>query len=145
MAYSEHLISSMEDIPALFATFAESVGWIVGSTSDGLATVRHPTLPNAAEFAIYAIIAGLSHDLVVTRVDTTPTQTAYECRTRSPILGHPAATRIPSKLYLFGNLVPEPFLIATVEYGFNLYRHVYVGNMEKLGSYDGGEVFSASN
>ena len=68
----------------------------------------------------------------------------------SPRLG--PATRFapiipkPTKLWCFGN---EPDELAqwmgfVVEYGFNQYRHIYIGSMDRAGIYSGGDAISAS-
>lgn len=48
----------------------------------------------------------------------------------------------PSKLHLFGNLDPEPFVAAVVEFGDGFFRHLYLGHLQKFGDYTGGEVVS---
>src|SRR5690606_35716827 len=51
----------------------------------------------------------------------------------------------PTKLFLISMLTPEPYLAIVVEYGYNSYRHLYLGNMEKVGNYSGGEIIGGAS
>jgi hypothetical protein len=55
------------------------------------------------------------------------------------------ASQAPTKMHLFCGLLPVPFIAAVVEYAPGFYRHLYLGHMEKLGNYGGGEVVCGSN
>lgn len=148
MAYQEFSINSLNDIPALVSSFAAGVGWIVSGTAEQ-PILQNPNyqgtgLPGGLSFRLRAAISGLNHDLI------------WECTTavarglaivRSPILATEAAPTVgvaqtPTKVFLISMLAPEPYLVIVIEYGYNSYRHLYLGNMEKIGAYSGGEVIS---
>ena len=48
----------------------------------------------------------------------------------------------PTKVHLFGALTPEPYLAAVIEFGYNQYRHLYLGHTVKASGFTGGEVIS---
>lgn len=52
----------------------------------------------------------------------------------------------PTKLWCFGNEPDElaQWLGFVVEYGFNQYRHIYIGSLDRAGQYVGGDAISAS-
>jgi hypothetical protein len=139
--YQEIAVSSVADIPAAIASFANTVGWTVS----GLNLTR----PGGGDqFTLFHTIAGTNNQLkdvgVMRAADNT-----HKAYCRSPRLngssGDLPFVPNPSKIHCIGGLTPEPYIGVVIEFGFNLYRHLYIGNMEKLGSYTGGEVFSASN
>jgi len=138
LAYQESSITSLSQIPALVATFAATNGWTVTGVSSS------PVLTRAGggiSFQLAASVSGADHTL-------TWTQGGENARIISPRLngtsGTPA-TSIPSKVHLFADDSPEPFMAIVVEYGFNSYRHLYLGNMVKAGGYTGGEVVGSAN
>lgn len=142
MAYTESAISAITDAPALIRSFASSAGWTV----DGSGNITRPG--GGQSFSVGANYNGPNNqngDLYFIRNDDT-TKIAYA---RGPRLNGVSANApfvpAPTKLHCIGGTVPEAYLGVVVEYGFNLYRHLYLGNMVKLGSYTGGEVFSANN
>lgn len=139
--YQQFAVAAVTDVPAVIATFAQSIGWTIPAAN----TVQRPG--GGEQFAISASITGagtsLRHRVFVTRVSNP----AHRVFTESPMLNGSAAGPAipsPSKLHMIGGLLPEPYIAAVIEYGFNLYRHIYIGNMEKLGAYSGGEVISAN-
>lgn len=146
MAYAVHAITSITEIPALWAAFAASAGFIVDNSVPSAPTIKHPGYAGGLPFRMQTSISGLNHDI---RVDSATVVTNVSV-TRSPILNPTlttggAAAVLPTKVHFIGDTTGEPFLATVVEYGFNLYRHVYVGYMEKSSSYSGGEVISGSN
>lgn len=139
--YQEIAVTSVTDIPALVASFASSAGWSVAGTV--------LTRPGGGEsFTLGSSITGTNNqekDVKITRnADTTKLAFA-----RSPRLngtsGDLPFVPSPSKVHCIGGTDPEAYLGIVIEYGFNLYRHLYVGNMEKIGSYTGGEIITGSN
>lgn len=50
----------------------------------------------------------------------------------------------PTRLHIFGGVSGEPYIGVAIEFTPGLYRHLYFGYMEKLGSYGGGEIVSGS-
>lgn len=148
MAYQEYSINAITDIPAIVSAFASSLGWNVPDTN----TLRHPNYegagPGGLAFTLTADIDGLNHSLRWTCV--TPPYNTKSAVLRSPIFSTAAApnvgvTQTPTKLFLISRLDPEPYIAIVVEYGYNLYRHLYFGFMEKIGNYTGGEVIASSN
>lgn len=146
MAYAEHNISSLTEVPALVEAFATTVGWDVASGP----ILRHPDYegggPGGIAFSLAANISGLNHTLTWSSSNPIVLSSAVMY---SPILVTNAApdtpvTQTPTRLFLVGRLDPEPYLAIAVEYGPNLFRHLYLGFMEKIGAYAGGEVISGS-
>lgn len=152
MAYSEYLITSISEIPALVHAFATSLGFSVGGTTAN-PELRHPNYmgagPGGMTFRMSVVTSGAAHDLLWQATASIAGQ-APTARIRSPIFATNAAptvalTQNPTKLHLMGMLSPEPYIAAVVEYGYNLYRHLYLGFMEKIGDYEGGEVLGSQN
>lgn len=137
MAYQQSTISAITDIPALVAAFAASHGWTV----DG-STLQRGDDPTAAVFTLAANITGSDHTLTVTASG------APSCVLRSPKLRGTAGSPevpLPTSLHIFADSDPEPFIAIVVQYDYNQYRHLYIGNLVKYGDYVGGECVSAAN
>lgn len=142
MAYSEQTATVITDIPALISAFAEARGW----TRSGN-TITRPG--GGRSFTISATIGGTNnreHRLFV----TDNAAAARRCWTQLPwvdgVSGNPFVL-VPTKVHLFGNDDPwdeEPWIAAVIECGYNHYRHVYIGNIAKLGNYTGGEIICAN-
>lgn len=148
MAFSEHLITSLADIPPLVHSFATTLGMNVAGTT-GNPVVRHPTDPAALSFRLSTTSAGVVNELIWTSTTAVGAYTPGS-RIRSPIFATDVAPTVgvasaPTKVFLIGMLSPEPYIAIVIEYGFNLYRHLYLGFMEKIGAYTGGEVVSSQN
>jgi hypothetical protein len=145
--YSSVSVSSILDIPAEIGTFADAVGWTTDLTLPNEPILTHPSLPGAIPFKVRALISGTNnqnHDVIVESANPIVTNTAV---LRSPRLAGSSnnpTVPLPTTIHLFGSLTPEPFIACVVEYNTNLFRHLYIGNMEKIGAYDGGEVICAS-
>lgn len=152
MAYSEHLISFMTDIPPLVHAFASSLGFDVsGTTAEPI--IRHPNFegagPGGTAFKCYSLTSGNSRD-VIWESQSTIGGIVPRARIRAPILATSTAPTTPviqhpTKVFLIGMLTPEPYLAIVTEHGYNLHRHLYMGFMEKIGNYSGGEVISSQN
>lgn len=142
MAYQESVVSSMGEIPELVATFAATAGWTVTGTAASPILTRPG---GGLSFQLTDSVSGNDHILAWTQ--TGGSQATTNARVISPKLngtsGSPVVS-IPSKVHLFGDTEPEPFLVIVIEYGFNSYRHLYLGNMVKAGAYTGGEVISGA-
>lgn len=136
MAYQQIFVTSIMDIPAVVATFAAQNGWTVSGQK-----FRHGS---GVEFTLAAQINGFDHQLFWSSTDPRVTSKAY---IQSPKLKGTEAVpdvSIPSSVHLFADMDPEPHLVIVVEYGFNSYRHLYLGYLEKFGFENGGEVISAT-
>lgn len=147
MALEEHIITSLSEIPSLVEAFATSVGWDVTSGP----VIRHPDYagsgPGGIAFSLTSASAGLERDLIWSSSGGIATSRAL---IRAPILSartSPFTSYVlsPSRVFLISMLTPEPYIAIVVEFGPNQYRHLYLGFMEKIGDYEGGEVVSACN
>lgn len=142
MAYSEQTVTSVLDIPAIAVAFAGARGWTTSGT-----TITRPG--GGRSFNISAAITGTNsreHRVLVT--DTLDSTRA--CWSQMPWVNGTAGNPFvltPTKVHLFGNDTPwseEPWLAIVIECGFNHYRHIYIGNVVKIGEYTGGEIISAN-
>lgn len=144
--FQEYNIAAMSEVPALIGSFAASVGWTVaGAANTPIITTPGGSLPFTVSYATRGSGASLRQTV---RVDNTAN--AYAAVTSAPRRRNGAnSTSVPvqvapTKLIMIGGLLPQPYLVAVIAFGFNLYRHLYIGNMEKMGNYTGGEVIAGS-
>lgn len=138
MAYSQVSVSAITDIPAAVATFAAANGWTVSG--------QNYKYGSGVEFTLSATISGYDHELKWTA--TSDVRVTSAAKIRSPKLNGTASVpsvSIPSSVHLFTSSTPAPFLAIVVEYGFNSYRHLYLGYLQKHGSFTGGEVLGATH
>ena len=137
--YSTHLISSMLDIPPLVADFAYALGLDVDESNPDqpIISFLDPTQP--AAFRVRATASGSYHYLYA-EPENTP-DFAASCWTASPFID--SVTLAPTNLHLIGGMAPVPWFAIVIQFGANNFRHMYIGNMEKLGNYTGGEVISS--
>lgn len=149
MPYEQHNIAAITDIPALVGAFADSLGFDVDDTTPTQPIVTHPTYMDALSFQMVASIGGTNNQEHRLRWDplSGPSGAAPASIYSPRLNGTTANPSVPSptKVHLFGDLTPEPYIIVTVEYAFNWYRHLYYGYLEKIGDFEGGEVISAGN
>jgi hypothetical protein len=126
--YQEFNVSLMSQVPGVITGFATSNGITLPAT---ISYVEGGT--NAQNKRVHATRSG--------------DDGAYAF-IEAPRLNGTVAAAIstpPTKVHCIGGTTPVHWMCAIVEFGYNLYRHLYLGNMEKLGNYTGGEVISASN
>lgn len=145
MSYSAFDITAMADIPPLVETFAATAGWTVSGTSAN-PILTHPSLVGAIPFQLGSSIVGFDHTLSWSAVSAPSVTSA--ALVRSPKMNGTVSVPVvslPSRVHLFGDMTPEPFLAIVIEYGFNLYRHLYFGYLQKFGAFDGGEVISGAD
>ena len=147
MAYSSHLITTLQEVIPLWAAFAQSIGWTVNSTVPTAPTITHPSQAGAIPFRLqYATNGTYGRRLVVDSPNATMTGTA---RMNAPVL-NPTLTAggvvisAPTRVHFIGSTTGVPFLATVVEFGFNSYRHLFVGYMNKSSAYDGGEIVSGT-
>lgn len=133
--YTQHTVTAMTDIPLHVGNFAQALGWNTDLTDVNQPEIWHPTLVGATHFVVRAA----TNDLLLDRVGSSP---ARGTATRAPDVNNIRST--PTKVHLMGMLLPEPYIAIAIEFGFNSFRHMYIGNMEKRGNYAGGEVYSAN-
>lgn len=139
MAYQESVIAAITDIPALVYAFVGAHGWTVAGTSGSPILTRSG---GGLSFQLTASIAGNDHILALAQ--SGGAVATSNARIVSPKLNGTAtpSVSLPSKLHLFADSTPQPFLAIVVEYGFNSYRHLYLGNLVKASAFTGGEVIS---
>lgn len=148
MAYQTEAVTAMTDIPALVAAFADAEGWTVDVTSPNAPIFTLPTTDTLIDWQLTAAVSGVDHTLTWTaNGSAVPTSSA---NTRSPKLAPASGTTPdvppPATLHMFISPAPaeEPYLAIVIEYLPNLFRHLYLGRMERLGDYAGGEVIAAT-
>lgn len=157
MAYTVSSITSLNDIPALVKTFADGLGFTTTTVSTTSVTVKHPTYTGALVFTVAVANTGsgatLRERLAITCNASGSTPAWCESPKLNKTQGNTTASvsiEQPSKLHLFGALgggsadSGKTFIAGVVEYGYNLYRHFYLGYAEKITAYDGGEIVTGS-
>lgn len=145
MSYQTNSITALADIPAIVGTFLAGLGWTVDSSNPNIPKFTHPSLGGAEQHQLRQNTVSNNRDLILERVST-PTSVSW-CFIRDPKLnvGGSLVVQNPTTLHLFGSMTPEPYFCIVVEYGFNSYRHLYFGYLERLGFTGGGEVKGAAN
>lgn len=153
MAYQLSTVSAMSDIPAIVGTFAQTVGFTVDLTTPSAPIVKHPTDASALSFKLtFESAHPTSSITALTYYD----RLVWTCTTAGPL---PAAayaprlhsgaaaptTSVPTQIHLFGALMPAPYIAIVIEFGYNQYRHLYLGHMVKASGYTGGEVISGQS
>lgn len=145
MAYSTKTVTAITDIPAAVATFAAANGWTVDSTA---MTFKYGT--------------GLAFTLSASVVDTHthklmwagPSLATSDAVLYSPVAvsadGSTATVSVPQAIHMFAGTSPKPYLAVVVQYGTNLFRHLYLGYLDTAGTYtsgdtSGGEIISAAS
>jgi hypothetical protein len=156
MTYQVSSIADISEIPALVKTFATSLGFTTGGSGTSI-TVKHPTYTGARIFTVASLITGSSATLRHQISVTCDAPSATAAIAESPKLNltqvnSAAAVSVstPTKLHLFGKLAGgsadsgETFIAGVIEYGYNLYRHFYLGYIEKITAFDNGELVTGS-
>lgn len=142
MAYAQYNNPSLLDIPALICNFAVDVlGWqLVGDTE-----IRPPQMDADLHFEVTATVAGghsRYREYFSVALRRGSVQLGATASANSPYIN--TVFQLPSRLYLFGGDMPENYLAAVVEYSPGFFRHLYMGYVEKIGNYSGGEVTAGS-
>lgn len=157
MAYRESACTDMDQVPGLIASFAGSLGWAV--ENDGAARLLRRPGAGGTQFRVATVkstVGSTNYEAVsVARVGLAAfaTNLATELRYQYALLRSPwlsSAQRQPfipkpSKLHCFGEGGANPFLAFVVEYGFNVYRCLYLGTLGAGLALGGGEVVSVSS
>lgn len=138
MTYSVQAVTSWSDVVSEIVSFASARGWSTGSgTITNPVTGLVTTLTASTEYLTIAPSGGI------------------QSRCRRPWLngtypGSPSAVN-PVQVHLFGNNSPysapdtEPYIAAVVGFGFNNYRHIYIGTLVAAGSYTDGDVVTCND
>jgi len=127
-------------IPQHIIDFAvHTAGWL----SAGANRISAPGADAGISFQLEHTVASTPHQYrtVARLMDASTTLTTATIA--APYINR--VSQSPSKLHLFGGLLPVPFIAVVVEYAPGFYRHLYLGHMEKLGNYEGGEVICGSH
>lgn len=141
--YVEQAVASITDIPAAVAAIAATAGWSVAGTvltraEGGISVKLEAFITGSGTTALHELRA------------TPQSGTTKYTRTYSPRFeggtgaGGAPLVKVPSKIHVFAGTAGGSYLAIVVEYGYNLYRHMYIGSMAKRGSYTGGEVICAN-
>ena len=137
MAYNEQIATTVGEVASAILAFATDRGW---SVSGNQITRPGGGLP----------VTVTSNSNGSTQTVSVSLGVGQSARAQLPLTGGTRESGNPvqpTKVHLFGNDAPwaeEPWIAAVIECGYNSYRHIYIGNMEKLGSYTGGEVISTN-
>ena len=156
MTYSVSSIGAVTEIPALVKAFADSLGFTTTGSGTSV-TVKHPTYTPAKTFTVQSIVSGsaatLRHQISVNTDAAGSTAAICESPKLNPTQVNNASAVVvstPTKLHLFGKLAGgasdsgETFIAGVIEYGYNLYRHFYLGYIEKITAFDNGELTTGS-
>jgi len=164
MAYEHHTITAITDVPALVGTFAASLGFETDLSTPTQPIIRNPQgfgsnstsnsllfTDDAIMWRVSASVASVFHQLVVQSYEPDANSNSLVNNAIlsyadfvMPIIGNPGVAQVPTDLHLIGSLSPRPYIAIVVQSGA-YYRHMYIGNMEKIGNYEGGEVISATD
>lgn len=143
MTYSLQAVASWQDVVDEIETFAAARGWTTTGGSGAAATIENPsttlvtTLTASTDYLTLSPASGV------------------DSRCRKPWLngtypGTPSKVN-PVQVHLFGNNSPysapdtEPFIAAVVGFGFNNYRHIYIGTLVAAGNYTDGDVVTCND
>ncbi|HLP67780.1 MAG TPA: hypothetical protein VK181_09700 [Rhizobium sp.] len=138
--YEQHNVSAMTDIPAIVGDFANYLGFDVDLGTPTTPIVAVPE-SDALPFKLTASASTLQWQVETPLLFPQVTSKAV---LTSPKLSGAPNIPAPTKIHLFGDMTPRPYLAVVVEYTPNLFRHLYLGSMEKLGNYSGGEIIGAN-
>jgi hypothetical protein len=140
-------IAALSDIPPLVKAFATTLGFTVGGSSSS-PTVQAPgggmTFQMDVVTGFYpSFFTSVAYDAVQWSSASIATSVAQAWSPKLAV-GGVFNSILPTKLILIGSLTPQPYIAAIICYGFNLYRHLYLGVMEGIGNYTGGEIICGS-
>lgn len=145
--FQEYNIAAMSEVPALIGSFAQAVGFTVNTANPNAPIITTPggTLPITVSYATRGSGAALRQTVRAENVANTFCAITSAPRRRNGANSTSVPVQVaPTKLIMIGGLLPQPYIAAVIAFGFNLYRHLYIGNMEKIGNYTGGEVVAGS-
>lgn len=146
MGYSSSVISAASQIAALLTTFATGLGFTVDSSTPATPIIVIPgdeDDSNSTDINVKWVLSNATISSVSTQIYDLQFNSlaANTARSRGPIIN--AVALAPTKVEFIGQLSPTPYIAIVISFGTNLYRHLYLGRVEKRGHYGGGEVISA--
>lgn len=143
MTYLEQAIVNLADLPQRIADFAALRGWTVAG--------RVLTRPGGGRSFEVGFTQGTNgyaqvwcRDFLINTRFARFSQPRRQGTLQNPIV------LAPTKVHFFGSDAPftaenPAYIAVVVEFGFNCFRHMFIGNIVKVGNYDGGELISANN
>ena len=140
MAYYVNTTPTNEGIPQNIVDFAvNTLGW--NEISTGVVAAPGADAGVGFKFTYELIAAGrYQQQLLVHLVKGgVVANSAPLC---VPYIG--GTFQAPTRLHLFGGVASTPYLGIAIEFSPGMFRHGYVGYLEKIGSYGGGEVITSS-
>ncbi len=143
--FEQHAITNLSEVPALVSSFATSIGWTAGVAPLGGVTLLAPGDDIVWTFKL----SGSNLEMLYLEEDSNSTYTEVidsKAVMAPPVLriGGVDTTQVPDWCYLVGGTDPSPYLHIAVSFGDNLFRHMYVGILEKLGNYTHGNIIAAT-
>lgn len=143
MAYSNTAITGFTDILPALTTVAAAAGWAVS----GSGATRNLTRPGGgAQLVVTYATGALLEERLEVRCPSL-SATLFAQTTNIRINGTTSAPDVPapSDLHLFTGVESgQAFIAGVIQFGFNRYRHFYIGNTVKRGAYAGGECFAGT-
>jgi len=147
----QHSITNIEEVPALVGAFATALGWTSTTPGANTVTLRAPgdvvtwTLRENADTLQILSLGEDSNSIGYTDINPDLPDNDMAIMAQ-PVLrvGGANVTQTPTTVYLIGANDPSPYIHIAVAFGENLFRHMYVGIMEKLGNYLRGNVIAAT-
>jgi len=158
MAFTTYTISSLSEVPGAVRAFAASLGF---DTEDGsIISFEHPLYSEARAFSVTYQRTGegttAERERLILGVAGVGSERSGAI-VESPKFNINGGSNLdalviqqPTLLRLFGNLdtpAGQPgssWIGGVIEYGFNLYRHFYLGYVQKVSHFEGGEAVTGS-
>lgn len=141
MSYAEVATVNTAEVLAAIFDFAENtLGWTVNIPTGDMTPTGKDT------FRLTAATIGTGDKV---RTQLTVTQGADDTKkaiSEWPLTWNGAGFTYanPTRTFLFGDSIEEPWMGIVVEFGFNNYRHFYLGHTNRLGDYTNGWTIYAN-
>lgn len=139
MAYQSYAITNLGAAIPLVSAWAATNGWTVDTTNSAAPIFTHPSLSGAIPLQLSSIVDGLKVAPV--------SGTSLFAKVIRPQLSQGNAIPFlppPTALHVFSSQTPAPYIAIVLEFGFNSFRHLYLGYLEPLGGITGGEVIGCA-
>lgn len=148
MAYSNIAISAFTDIVPQIGAFAAAAGWTVTGASTGAGATRNLTRPGGGATILLEHVTG-TVSLQTIRASLLVVSPTFYTQTSNVRVGGTTSvptTPLPTNLHLFsGTEEGHAFIAAAIQFANGHWRHLYLGNMVKRGTYSGGEALSGTH
>jgi hypothetical protein len=150
VAYQETTPTSLAQLISQVSTFAQGLGWTeTENTLSG--SVRNLTLKRSETDYIYLynrsdVDSGTTLLLRSSTSFTSGVAPDSQTGGLSPYRAQSQLFTPPyTKMYLFGDNLPAPYVFGVIEYTGGFYRHFGFGLLSKYGSYTGGTFYDAEH